>query len=486
MKVQAIFILNTLILLILLPTMAAYPASAADPKIITVEPSRADLAYIEKQLIDRKNLGKALYLLDKIIEKNPEDSYAYFLIGLTYHRKGYRNLAQYKTLPTALKDFKTAITFYDKADKLGFRTAQLYYHRGECLLNTDKVKEGMADLNRSLAINDKRDWVWATRAMAYRRTKEYGKAEADLKKAIGINPKRATNYAKLSELYNNMGQTDKAILACGRTITLSPRWAAPYELRARLYYKKKQIKEAQADLDRVLALDPSNAAALSLRGKINASQGQLEQATIDLKEAREIDNSVFKNSKARQKIDAPGAKLLFAQLEKKCLRLTGAGFNTSASTFYDLGVSRFGQGKWQLSKKSFQDLDSLLASQKDTGSKAELKLYAAAMKALACLSLKQTGEAQRLLASALTTKVKSTSLALKTVRYLAGRSSLASLLSEAKTREDRARVRFFAGAKLARTGDKTQARKLFQEALKTGASELDEYMLTVIEADRLK
>ncbi|HMO20765.1 MAG TPA: tetratricopeptide repeat protein [Candidatus Melainabacteria bacterium] len=483
MKVPGIFIFTTIFFL---PTMAAHTASAAETKIITVEPSRADLSYIEKKLIDRQNLGKALYLLDKIIEKNPNDSYAYFLIGLTYHRKAYRNLMKYKTMPTALKDFKTAITFYDKADRLGFRTAQLYYHRGECLLNTDRVKEGMADLNRSLAINDKRDWVWATRAMAFRRTKELDKAEADLKKAIGLNPKRATNYAKLSELYNNMGQKDKAILACGRTITLSPRWAAPYELRARLYFEKNQIKEAQADLDRVLALDPSNAAALSLRGKINARQGQLEQATIDLNEAREIDNTVFKKSKGKQKIGATEAKQLFAQLEKKCLRLTGAGFNTSASTFFDLGASRFGQGKWQASKKSFQDLDRLLASQEKAGSKAELKLYAAAMNALASLSLGDKREAQKVLDATLATRVKSNSLALKTVRYLAGRSSLASLLSDAKTREDRVRVRFFAGAKLARTGDKIQAKKLFDEALLTGANELDEYMLTVIEMDRLK
>lgn len=470
----------------LLPTMAVHTAAAAETKIISVEPYRADLTHIEKQLIDRQNLGKALYLLDKIIKKNPNDSYAYFLIGLTYHRKAYRGMKKFKTKNAAIKDFKTAITYYDKADKLGFRTAQLYYHRGECLLNTDRLKEAMADLNRSLAINDKSDWVWATRAVAYRTNNEYDKAEADLKKAIELNSKRATNYAKLAHLYKLMGQKDKAILACGRTITLAPGWSVPYELRARLYYEKKQMNDALKDLDRVLALDPSNANALYLRGRINANQNQLEQATIDIKEAREIYQEVLDKAANKQKIDAPGAKQLFAQLEKKCLRLTGAGFNTSASTFFDLGASRFGQGKWQMSKKSFQDLDKLLASQDEAGSKAELKLYAAAMNALASLSLGKRKEAQKILDAALATRVSSNSLALKTVRYLAGRSSLSSLLTEAKTGEDRVRVRFFAGAKLARTGDKAQARKLFQEAIKTGSTELDEYMLTVIEMDRLK
>ncbi len=449
-------------------------------QVYSVEPNREDLIFIEKKYIDQKSYGKALHLLNQKISKNPEDSYAYFLKGLVFHRLAYRDLAKYKTLPKSSNHFKLALDCYNLAWERGFRTAQLYFHRGECYLNLGKNEKAMQDLDQSLKINSQRDWVWATRAIAYQHQGKLDLALADMKKAIKLNTKRTTNYAKLAAIYEDRGQLDKAIQSCGQAITMSPKWSAAYMKRANLFIKKKEFAKAQADLNRILELDPNNASALKIRGELNAKQGQLEQATIDLSEAREIDRDLSTKQNANALLKPEEAKKMFLGLEKKSTKLSR--FNPSNTVLFDLGIAQFALGKWTESRKTF---GKIIASQKDEHQSGQTRLYSAAYSNLAARSMGEERAANIVLRKAIQQQ-KEKCLPHTIARYLSGGCSTQSLIKEASSKEEISRVRFFIGAHLRRTGQLASARKNLEYGLNHGSPKVDESMLSVIELERIR
>ncbi|MBS1992632.1 MAG: tetratricopeptide repeat protein [Cyanobacteria bacterium SZAS LIN-3] len=161
------------------------------------------------------------------------------------------NLGQQGKVDEALKALDRVLAEFPKCGKA--RKV-----RGN-FLNSDNRNPKQAIIDYTLAIDSKFDGyheVYALRATAYTRTKEYAKAIADYTRVLALNTNDENVYRKRAAVYELMGDYKKAIQDYTSSIEKSPDWAGPsYFARARCYKKLGQPALAQKDLDECKKLD---------------------------------------------------------------------------------------------------------------------------------------------------------------------------------------------------------------------------------------
>jgi tetratricopeptide (TPR) repeat protein len=128
-------------------------------------------------------------------------------------------------------------------------------------LNSDLGNPRQAVIDFTVAITEKgtdyRD-MYALRATAYTRLKDYPKAIADYTTVLQLNPNDDAAYRKRAEVYELMGDEKKAIEDYSAGIERNPEWAGPnYFSRARCYKKLGQNSLAQKDLEECKRLNYS-------------------------------------------------------------------------------------------------------------------------------------------------------------------------------------------------------------------------------------
>jgi tetratricopeptide (TPR) repeat protein len=154
------------------------------------------------------------------------------------------NLGQMGKTDEAIKALDTAI-------KLEPRCGIAHKQRGS-FLNNDTRNPRQAIVDFTVAIEEKalnyRD-VYALRASAYTRVKDYPKAVADYTTVMKLSPNDDNAYRQRGAIYELMGDYKKAIEDYSAGIDHNPDWAGPsYFSRARCYNKLGQPELAQKDL----------------------------------------------------------------------------------------------------------------------------------------------------------------------------------------------------------------------------------------------
>ncbi|MBL8086201.1 MAG: hypothetical protein JNN26_26465 [Candidatus Obscuribacter sp.] len=447
--------------------------------MINREPSRPELEKIERDYLNTYKFDRCtegLKQLQEILKRDKNDGYVHFLIGLAYHRRAYALGSRYKTKFQTKPEWEKALQSYNQAFDCGFRTAQLYYHRGETKLNLGRPAEAVLDLDKSIEMEPGRDWVWSTRGMAYEDLGERRKARSDIMKAIEINPSRSTNYEKLAGLNVALGALPAARRAMDKAVAIQPEVPDYRVFRALIASDMGDRKTCEEDLAVALAKDPTNALALKLRGKLNLRQDQPEQALADMVSADEINRDLAGGAKTMLTAEAARSALSKALAQYKNMR------NVQTPQYlYEIGCLEWGLALWP---ECCGHLEVLLP-QSQTGELSGVQLHSIALTSLALLSRGQGREANELLTRLKTGKAARGVVA-GIVSYFCGRKSLEELDRVATSQQDKSLVNFYVGAWLARHDQEKAAKERLNWVVEKGDRKLDQYMLAVMELARLK
>lgn len=176
-----------------------------------------------KLYIQQKNYDKALEVLQKEIQKNPNSDQGYYLMGVVYSEKGdypkmvesfNQSLAISKTYEKEIKDFKksTWVSVFNR---------------------------GVAFFQRATKVQDEDSM------MVY-----FDKAVADFKAAADIEPDSADSYKNLAFAYMSKGDNEAAIAPLEKIIALE-KDKDGYKYLGEIYYVmgnnlKNQGKDAEA------------------------------------------------------------------------------------------------------------------------------------------------------------------------------------------------------------------------------------------------
>ncbi len=183
----------------------------------------------EYSLIELGYKDKAIELVSKLVETNPNKSYYYFEKGELYGDK---------------ENYYDAIKNYDKA-------IDLYLKQKE---------KNVTEFDY-----DNYEDYYSNRAYTKNKIKDYVGAIADVNKAIELSPSSDFYYRRASYKFK-LGDYRGAILDYSIYITSNPEDADKYYYRGNAKYNINDFKGAIADYTKVITLDPKNAEAYLWRG----------------------------------------------------------------------------------------------------------------------------------------------------------------------------------------------------------------------------
>ena len=192
------------------------------------------------------NNDKAIADLDKAIELNPKDAFAYTNRGRAWNNKGNHD---------------KAIADYNEAIKLDLKHAAAYSGRGIAWNDKGNNDKAIADYNEVIRLEPKGALAYYNRGNAWKDKSDFDKAISDYNEAIRLNPKLAAAYNNRGFSWINKGNSDKAIADYNEAIRLNPKLAAAYNGRGIAWKNKGDDDKAIADLKEAVRLDPNSANA---------------------------------------------------------------------------------------------------------------------------------------------------------------------------------------------------------------------------------
>ena len=166
------------------------------------------------------------------------NSKAEMLLADSYHKQG---------------NFESAIEHYDRAEKGGDKSVDLYSHRGRAFISSQEFKKAVKDFDDAIALKADDADLYYYRAYALTELNSLQKAQADYNKTIELDPEykeayynRAVINFELEELDNITADLEKAE-SLGLDLEVYGMEDEDIELqRARLEYEMESYEEAMA------------------------------------------------------------------------------------------------------------------------------------------------------------------------------------------------------------------------------------------------
>ncbi len=211
--------------------------------------------------------------LDKSIEINPKDSYA-------YNNRGNINYS--------LKKYEEAIKDYDKAIEINPKYYNAYINRGNSRQSLGEYDMAIKDCDKAIEINPKNDMAYINRGNSKYSLGKYDEAIKDCDKAIEINPKCYNAYINRGNSRQSLGEYDMAIKDFDEAIEINPKDDDGYTNRGNSKYFSKKYEEAIKDYNKAIEINPKNDNAYTNRGASNHDLGRYEEAIKDYNKAIEI------------------------------------------------------------------------------------------------------------------------------------------------------------------------------------------------------
>lgn len=222
--------------------------------------------------------------LNRILEPNSQDTWAYAKRGVIYHQ-----LEQYDN---ALADFSRAI-------QLSPTYAWAYAQRGETHYLLNCYEEALADFNQAIALKPNSARVLAHRAVVHYRRRDgqldYDQALADLTQAIKLKPDYAWALMQRANLYIIMSRYKKALADADQAHALNEK-IIPYWIgeRGLLLNYLERYAETISSCQQAVQEDPSDYFALYSLAVARALSEGVAQAQPDILRARVVLNGVMK------------------------------------------------------------------------------------------------------------------------------------------------------------------------------------------------
>ncbi len=111
---------------------------------------------------------------------------------------------------------------------------------------------------------------------------------AFMERELAVNPGNANAYYKIGDAYTRQLKWDEAINALQKSVWINPYYSGPYILLGKSYLKKRQLSSAEGMLKRAIQFDPNNKSAHYLLGQVYQQSNRPEDARRELAIAEKL------------------------------------------------------------------------------------------------------------------------------------------------------------------------------------------------------
>ena len=219
-------------------------------------------------------------LWDYVIENTP-------LTPIAYNNRGD---AKYE-----LKDFKGAISDYDKAINIKKQAPGVYSNRGNSKKELGDYKGAISDYNVAIEINPKYADAHYNRALVKSMNGDAKGALSDFDKAIELNPVYAATYYNRANLKFSLNDLTGALNDYNKAIELNPKEVGAYNNRGALYYQLKDYDKAINSFNTAITISPNSSEAYSNRAVLENKLGNKQNACMDWLKAVQLNHPSAQN-----------------------------------------------------------------------------------------------------------------------------------------------------------------------------------------------
>lgn len=187
----------------------------------------------------------------------------------------------------------------------GPQTYVYVYMRGAVWLSKNECEKAIADTDRSVAMQPKRDPYWNDRKVfakmvARQRAVIYSACSHDYDAALTAINEAITSYPKDTNLYRDRAniqlrrnEPEKASSDFARSIELADFKDVAYSNLAASYEVRRELDRALENVNRALSINSKNSEAYNIRGNIFVDKGDYESALRDFNEAIRLNPKQF-------------------------------------------------------------------------------------------------------------------------------------------------------------------------------------------------
>jgi tetratricopeptide (TPR) repeat protein len=190
-------------------------------------------------LIDRRDFGGAINLLNKVIDLAPDLPEANSNMGLALQRIG---------------KVDASINFYRRALAIKGDYFDAYYNLGNALRELGNMSESLLSYDKAISIKNDFSEAWCNRSIVLNDMGRYEEAIASCNHAIGIKPNYPEAYSNRGNSLKELKRIDEAIASYQEAINANSMYAEAYCNLGNLYKIQNNLELALINYDKAIAL----------------------------------------------------------------------------------------------------------------------------------------------------------------------------------------------------------------------------------------
>jgi tetratricopeptide (TPR) repeat protein len=253
----------------------------------------------------------AIEQFKQALEKDPHDTEATQLLGLSYYLSGRPAdaipfLERVQTwYPRAnvdasyilgqcyiqTKDYAHARQAFGKMFDLPPNSAGSYLLTARMLFRQEFEPVALEYAQKAVELDPKLPLAHFLLGEIHLFQSQIPEAVQDFQRELALNPGHAATYYKLADAYSRILKFDDAERLLQRSIWLDPTSTGPYILMGKVLEKKSEPQLAIRALQRAASMDPNNSMTHHLLGQAYRDLGRNEEAERELKIANQLQST---------------------------------------------------------------------------------------------------------------------------------------------------------------------------------------------------
>ena len=218
------------------------------------------------ELLDNGELDEGLEYLEKEIDDNPKNGYAYSWMAAVYVEKeqyGY-----------AMTYVDKALKYTPKKDKEYMSMAHAIKSRVHYLLG--EMDEAIEQLSECVELQPENTEAYEQRAQLYYEQEQYELADKDYERLIELDRGGVMGYMGIGRNAVAQGKYDEAIKQFDYVVKMHTDYSSGYSFRADAYIKKGEYSKAAEDIVTALDIDDDNKAFYLLEDMADSAKVIME------------------------------------------------------------------------------------------------------------------------------------------------------------------------------------------------------------------
>ena len=243
---------------------------------ITFTSLKADISQWFKKGLKSYQIGNyddAILNIRKVIENDPENSQAYYYIGMSY---------------LMTQQFEDAIDNFTQSIKINPQNPDAFNNRGIANGYVGNPELAFNDFDRAILLDPGFAEAYLNRGTAFIEKNEMKNAIKDLKNAIKYDNKNPSAYFHLGRIHIRNGEREKAISEFKNAIKNGMNSPEVYFQLGNIYFSMKKIKIAIQEYTKAIKINPSFDKALNNRALAYEKLGNKSLASKDREKINKI------------------------------------------------------------------------------------------------------------------------------------------------------------------------------------------------------